>query len=145
MKKVISAIESAYGGSNKPGIVSISRFSQTRFGVKRFSEGGETISNVIVEDEEAAGRGTEDIVESLPDTSEVAVFSDATDSSDEIIASVDGGSIDPEITTALSEGYEETTAAPATAEPELPAVIANCGDDGVISEYKKLMSQKSGN
>lgn len=141
MVKVLSAVETAFGKSNVPGVISIKRFSGTRFSVKRFSTEGDTISSVIVEEPTAADAGTENIVEALPDTSEVAIFSDEAEATDEIVASVDGGSIDPEITTALSSGFgEDEVVTTSSTSEELPDVIMNCGNPEVIEAAKAMMS-----
>jgi len=107
MAKVISAIEKAFGKSSVAGKISIRRFSATRFSIKRFSEDGEVISSTIVDDESMPA--TEDIVDTLPENEEVAVFSDETDNTEEIVVSTDGGSIADDIETAPEEGFEEDT------------------------------------
>lgn len=151
MKKVLNAIDTALGKSNTPGVISVRRFSTTRFSIKRFSEAGDVISSDLIEDEDAAGQGTETIIEQLPDSSEAAVFSDGEEMVDEVVATVDGGSIDPEVETAITEGYTEE-AAPTASMSEvceqcgvaMPDVIANSSPE-VQKAFCDAMTQVAAN
>jgi hypothetical protein len=91
--------------SNKAGVVSVKRFSKTKFNIKRFSEDGEVLYDEVAIIPEDEAEATEQMVESIPDDVEVVVASDEDANTDEIMVGVDGGSVDTELL--ADDGYVE--------------------------------------
>jgi len=106
MNILLNAIDKAIGSSNEAGTIHIRRLGLKQYGIKRFSAEGDLVSSNTIEDEPVS---TEEIVDVLPDNSDVAVFSDETTGTEDIVMTIDGGDLDEEIAEACDSGYQEDT------------------------------------
>lgn len=135
MKKVFESINKAYGICGKRGLISIKRFSQTRFQVRRFSDDGEEFIENI---EEPEAEGTEAVIEYLPESEGAAIITDEDAGTDEVIVGVDGGSTELVLDDVVADGFEEEEIVESCGDVEIPEVVMNSGNQDIINAFKAL-------